>query len=208
MCKNRRRCGPLQGTGREVCQPGQGGGDYLAFAARPSVPLPHDRFWDFQVPKIDSLTRQPFVPRPPCVRADSPEHRCARRWLRSTPTVAGRRARMRALPGLRPGSIASRLPRTTRIALRTSMAGSGGGSRMPWVEYISARCSSSEDPLAPTRNENYRPRPSYFQGVRRLSPLRHAKHFPQSRLDQGNSRGIDSFFYLRQFGLGCRRQES
>ncbi len=38
----------------------------------PSVSLPRDRFWDIQVSKIDSPTRQPLLPRPSCVRAASP----------------------------------------------------------------------------------------------------------------------------------------
>ena len=54
-----------------------------------SVPLPRERFWDIQVAKIDSLTRQPIVPRPPCVRAASPRHCSAWRRLRSTPTNNG-----------------------------------------------------------------------------------------------------------------------
>ncbi|MCH9717834.1 MAG: hypothetical protein K0U24_06125 [Gammaproteobacteria bacterium] len=33
----------------------------------PSVPLPRDRFWDIQVPEIDSSTRQVFWPRLSCV---------------------------------------------------------------------------------------------------------------------------------------------
>jgi hypothetical protein len=37
------------------------------------------------------------VPRPPCVRAAPPHHRCTRRRLRSTPTMARRRVRMLAL---------------------------------------------------------------------------------------------------------------
>ncbi|WP_293653803.1 hypothetical protein, partial [Thiolapillus sp.] len=37
-----------------------------------SVSLPRDRFWDIQVSKIDSPTRQPLLPRPSCVRAASP----------------------------------------------------------------------------------------------------------------------------------------
>ena len=40
------------------------------------VSLPRDRFWDVPVPKIDSPTRQPLVPRPPCVRA----HARLARW--------------------------------------------------------------------------------------------------------------------------------
>ena len=60
-----------------------------------------DRFWDIPVPKIDSPTRQPLVPRPPCVRAASPHHRFARRWLRSTPTNGSTVCRMRSAYCLR-----------------------------------------------------------------------------------------------------------
>ncbi|WP_419601157.1 hypothetical protein, partial [Thiolapillus sp.] len=49
------------------------GDDGLAQSGgRPRVSLPRDRFWDIQVSKIDSLTRQPLLPRPSCVRAASP----------------------------------------------------------------------------------------------------------------------------------------
>ncbi len=39
------------------------------------VSLPRERFWNIPVTKIDSPTRQPLLPRPPCVRAASPHHR-------------------------------------------------------------------------------------------------------------------------------------
>ena len=39
------------------------------------VSLPRERFWDILVTKIDSPTRQPLLPRPPCVRAAPPHHR-------------------------------------------------------------------------------------------------------------------------------------
>ncbi len=66
-----------------------------------SVSLPRERFWDIPVPKIDSPTRQPLVPRPPCVRAATPHPCFARCWLRSTPAMAGRDGRTATLFPLR-----------------------------------------------------------------------------------------------------------
>ncbi|MEW8014532.1 MAG: hypothetical protein AB2807_07050, partial [Candidatus Sedimenticola endophacoides] len=34
------------------------------FRIQPRVSLPRERFWDIPVPKIDSPTRQPLLPRP------------------------------------------------------------------------------------------------------------------------------------------------
>ncbi|OQX31964.1 MAG: hypothetical protein B0D94_03220, partial [Candidatus Sedimenticola endophacoides] len=41
----------------------------LRFETR--VSLPRERFWDIPVPKIDSPTRQPLLPRPSCAHHDS-----------------------------------------------------------------------------------------------------------------------------------------
>ncbi|MEW8076386.1 MAG: PilZ domain-containing protein, partial [Candidatus Sedimenticola endophacoides] len=38
---------------------------------QPRVSLPRERFWDIPVPKIDSPTRQPLLPRPSCAHHDS-----------------------------------------------------------------------------------------------------------------------------------------
>ncbi|PUE00480.1 MAG: hypothetical protein C3L24_09210, partial [Candidatus Sedimenticola endophacoides] len=38
------------------------------------VSLPRERFWDIPVPKIDSPTRQPLLPRPSCAHHDSVPH--------------------------------------------------------------------------------------------------------------------------------------
>ncbi|PUD98166.1 MAG: dTDP-glucose 4,6-dehydratase, partial [Candidatus Sedimenticola endophacoides] len=40
----------------------------------PRVSLPRERFWDIPVPKIDSPTRQPLLPRPSCAHHDSVPH--------------------------------------------------------------------------------------------------------------------------------------
>ncbi|MEW7982458.1 MAG: glutathione S-transferase, partial [gamma proteobacterium symbiont of Phacoides pectinatus] len=37
---------------------------HSSFPNVPSVSLPRERFWDIPVPKIDSPTRQPLLPRP------------------------------------------------------------------------------------------------------------------------------------------------
>jgi hypothetical protein len=55
------------------------------------VSLPRERFWDVPVPKIDSPTRQPLVPRPPCVRAASPHHRKLGAGYAALPQMALRR---------------------------------------------------------------------------------------------------------------------
>ena len=44
-------------------------------AVEPECRDAQDAKRDIPVPKIDSPTRQPIVPRPPCVRAASPHHR-------------------------------------------------------------------------------------------------------------------------------------
>ncbi|PUD97944.1 MAG: hypothetical protein C3L24_13690, partial [Candidatus Sedimenticola endophacoides] len=41
---------------------------------RTRVSLPRERFWDIPVPKIDSPTRQPLLPRPSCAHHDSVPH--------------------------------------------------------------------------------------------------------------------------------------
>ncbi|MEW8074220.1 MAG: hypothetical protein AB2815_00125, partial [Candidatus Sedimenticola endophacoides] len=39
-------------------------GNAISPAAAARVSLPRERFWDIPVPKIDSPTRQPLLPRP------------------------------------------------------------------------------------------------------------------------------------------------
>ncbi|WP_419615102.1 hypothetical protein [Thiolapillus sp.] len=56
----------------------------------PSVSLPRDRFWDIQVSKIDSPTRQPLLPRPSCVRAASPHLRKLGAGYAALPQMTGR----------------------------------------------------------------------------------------------------------------------
>ncbi|WP_419601180.1 transposase, partial [Thiolapillus sp.] len=55
-----------------------------------SVSLPRDRFWDIQVSKIDSPTRQPLLPRPSCVRAASPHLRKLGAGYAALPQMTGR----------------------------------------------------------------------------------------------------------------------
>ncbi|WP_419600661.1 hypothetical protein [Thiolapillus sp.] len=55
-----------------------------------SVSLPRDRFWDTQVSKIDSPTRQPLLPRPSCVRAASPHLRKLGAGYAALPQMTGR----------------------------------------------------------------------------------------------------------------------
>ncbi|PUD98320.1 MAG: ATP-binding protein, partial [Candidatus Sedimenticola endophacoides] len=43
-------------------------------AEQTRVSLPRERFWDIPVPKIDSPTRQPLLPRPSCAHHDSVPH--------------------------------------------------------------------------------------------------------------------------------------
>ena len=57
---------------------------------RTSVSLPRDRFWDIQVSKIDSPTRQPLLPRPSCVRAASPHLRKLGAGYAALPQMTGR----------------------------------------------------------------------------------------------------------------------
>ncbi|WP_419585217.1 hypothetical protein [Thiolapillus sp.] len=52
--------------------------------------LPRDRFWDIQVSKIDSPTRQPLLPRPSCVRAASPHLRKLGAGYAALPQMTGR----------------------------------------------------------------------------------------------------------------------
>ncbi len=58
--------------------------------AKSSVSLPRDRFWDIQVSKIDSPTRQPLLPRPSCVRAASPHLRKLGAGYAALPQMTGR----------------------------------------------------------------------------------------------------------------------
>ncbi len=51
--------------------------------------LPRDRFWDIQVSKIDSPTRQPLLPRPSCVRAASPHLRKLGAGYAALPQMTG-----------------------------------------------------------------------------------------------------------------------
>ncbi len=81
--------------------------------------LPRERFWDIQVPKIDSPTRQPLLPRPPCVRCFAPRPVCSRS---KTPPANGLTLRSDAIfvsparaSTLRENSIASQLPGTNRL---------------------------------------------------------------------------------------------
>ncbi|MEW8074479.1 MAG: hypothetical protein AB2815_01470 [Candidatus Sedimenticola endophacoides] len=46
------------------------------------VSLPRERFWDIPVPKIDSPTRQPLLPRPSCAHHDSVPHIAAKLLVR------------------------------------------------------------------------------------------------------------------------------
>ena len=55
-----------------------------------SVSLPRDRFWDIQVSKIDSPTRQPLLLRPSCVRAASPHLRKLGAGYAALPQMTGR----------------------------------------------------------------------------------------------------------------------
>ena len=55
-----------------------------------SVSLPRERFWDVQVSKIDSPTRQPLVPWPSCVRAASPHLRKLGAGYAALPQMTGR----------------------------------------------------------------------------------------------------------------------
>ncbi|OQX41907.1 MAG: hypothetical protein B0D89_02610, partial [Candidatus Sedimenticola endophacoides] len=50
--------------------------------AEPRVSLPRERFWDIPVPKIDSPTRQPLLPRPSCAHHDSVPHIAAKLLVR------------------------------------------------------------------------------------------------------------------------------
>ncbi|OQX47068.1 MAG: hypothetical protein B0D86_00690, partial [Candidatus Sedimenticola endophacoides] len=47
------------------------------------VSLPRERFWDIPVPKIDSPTRQPLLPRPSCAHHDSVPHIAAKLLVRN-----------------------------------------------------------------------------------------------------------------------------
>ncbi|MFC1349165.1 MAG: hypothetical protein G8D58_09260 [gamma proteobacterium symbiont of Phacoides pectinatus] len=53
-------------------------------AGYPSVSLPRERFWDIPVPKIDSPTRQPLLPRPSCAHHDSVPHIAAKLLVRNS----------------------------------------------------------------------------------------------------------------------------
>ncbi|MEW8075135.1 MAG: hypothetical protein AB2815_04995 [Candidatus Sedimenticola endophacoides] len=46
--------------------------------------LPRERFWDIPVPKIDSPTRQPLLPRPSCAHHDSVPHIAAKLLVRNS----------------------------------------------------------------------------------------------------------------------------
>ncbi|MEW7977092.1 MAG: hypothetical protein AB2814_06550 [Candidatus Sedimenticola endophacoides] len=48
------------------------------------VSLPRERFWDIPVPKIDSPTRQPLLPRPSCAHHDSVPHIAAKLLVRNS----------------------------------------------------------------------------------------------------------------------------
>ncbi len=87
---------------------------------RQGVSLPRERFWDIPVAKIDSPTRQLLLPRPPCVRAAPPHPRKLGAGSAALPQWLDGVSDARAY-GLR----RLRLPGTTRLVLRTSMAGSG-----------------------------------------------------------------------------------
>ncbi|MEW7976712.1 MAG: EAL domain-containing protein [Candidatus Sedimenticola endophacoides] len=50
----------------------------------PRVSLPRERFWDIPVPKIDSPTRQPLLPRPSCAHHDSVPHIAAKLLVRNS----------------------------------------------------------------------------------------------------------------------------
>ncbi|PUD98644.1 MAG: NADH-quinone oxidoreductase subunit M [Candidatus Sedimenticola endophacoides] len=52
--------------------------------AVPRVSLPRERFWDIPVPKIDSPTRQPLLPRPSCAHHDSVPHIAAKLLVRNS----------------------------------------------------------------------------------------------------------------------------
>ena len=95
-----------------------------------------DAFWDVQVPKTHSIFDNLLVPRPPCVRAAPPHHRCTRRWLRSTPTMARRRARMLPLLPL------WRAARTTGKQSRLAASGDCAPSlRSSWRAAAARRAS-------------------------------------------------------------------
>ena len=109
----------------------EGGGDHLIVI-------------DFRtsLSKIDSPTRQPLLPGPPCVRAAPPHHRKLGAGYAALPQMAGRRVRMRSLVSLwrasarRDTSLASRLPGTTRLrfALHGAQRLATGGSRCGTVD--------------------------------------------------------------------------
>jgi GT2 family glycosyltransferase len=95
-------------------------------AAREGVSLPRDRFWDIRVPKIDSPTRQPLG-------RGRPASAAAYDFLVGKPGSTACRMRLHTpcggcgtsgpfAPAAAPPRL--RLPRTTRLVLRTSLAGS------------------------------------------------------------------------------------
>ena len=101
-----------------------------------SVSLPRERFWDVQVPKIDSPTRQSLMPRPPCVRAATPHHRRLGAGSAALPQMAQRRvgcACMRPSPATGAAPPSPLRPHARAYAYRglpalasLSMAGSEG----------------------------------------------------------------------------------
>ena len=89
-------CSQAAGPCRRLDLYGQAGGQPLEpdrtvpSGYFPSVSLPRDRFWDIQVSKIDSPTRQPLLPRPSCVRAASPHLRKLGAGYAALPQMTGR----------------------------------------------------------------------------------------------------------------------
>jgi len=51
------------------------GWGYVTTTPHPSESLPRERFWDIQVTKTDSQTRQPLLPRPSCAHVVPPQPR-------------------------------------------------------------------------------------------------------------------------------------
>ena len=91
-----------------------------------------------QSPFCPRLSRQPIVPRPPCVRAASPHPRKLGAGYAALPQMARRRVGCALhMPSAGYGTFGPfatpairtrlRLPGTTRLALRASLAGSGRG---------------------------------------------------------------------------------